>query len=140
MLFRSHDQQLFTTSITWFWKKLANLRKTRSFERSISAGITLNDQPNPARNINGTLTWSFNDFVSLKVHEAWDLASDRQTEWGMSAMLTHPSECWGFAFHWDWLRSRQPKFGEVGFQVLLNFDGSGFIGKGQGGGTIFGGG
>jgi hypothetical protein len=135
-----HDQQLFNTSLTWYWKKLANLRRTRFFERSITASLTLNDQPNPARNIGGYITWSFNDFASVQLHEAWDLTAHQQTEWSAAAMVTHPSECWGLAFHWDWQRSRDPS-GQVGFQVLLNLDGSGFLGKGmgssQGQGTFF---
>jgi lipopolysaccharide assembly outer membrane protein LptD (OstA) len=136
-----HDQQYFTTSLTWYWQRHANLRRTHFFERSISLGWTLNDQPNPARNIGGTLTWSFNDFFSLRFKESFDLNAKQQTGWEANAVVTHPSECWGLGFHWDWNSSRRPNMGEVGFQVLLNLDGSGFRGHGGGaqGGSIFGG-
>jgi hypothetical protein len=82
--------------------------------------------------------------VNLQGKYDWDLNSQTQTDFFLNAIVTHPSECWGLAFHWDWQRSRQPNAGEIGFQLLLNLDGSGFVGrKGQasgGGGSIFGGG
>ncbi len=138
-----HDEQMFTTGLTWYWKKLANLRRTRFFERSIRAGITLDDQPTPSRTVGGTLTWSFNDFVGFWFKYDWDLNAKQQTDWALNVLLTHPSECWGLALHWDWLGSRQPNYGEVGFQILINLDGSGYLGtkgaQGPGGGTLFGG-
>ncbi|MBI0320630.1 hypothetical protein JBF12_48335 [Streptomyces javensis] len=91
----------------------------------------------------GTLTWSFNDFVGFWFKYDWDLNAKQQTDWALNVLLTHPSECWGLALHWDWLGSRQPNYGEVGFQILINLDGSGYLGtkgaQGPGGGTLFGG-
>ncbi|MGZ3739026.1 MAG: LPS-assembly protein LptD [Bdellovibrionota bacterium] len=137
-----HDVQTFTTSFTWYWKRLANLRRTHFFERSLRANTTLNGQPNPSRSAGGALVWSFNDFVSVQLKEDWDLSTQSQSDWAIQSVISHPSECWGFAFHWDWQRSRSPNNGEVGFQILLNLEGTGFMGKGggtQGAGSIFGG-
>lgn len=127
-----HDTETFNTSFTWYWKRLQNLRRTHYFQRSISANVSLNGQPNPGQSVGGTLTWSFNDFFTVQGKDDWDIRAHTQTDWAVNAVLTHPSECWGLAFHWDWNRTRSPNAGEVGFQVLLNLDGTGFLGKGAG--------
>jgi hypothetical protein len=128
-----HDTQTFNTSFTWYWKRLPNLRRTHFFQRSISATAGLNGQPNPGQSVGTTLTWSFNDYFTVQGKDDWDIRAHTLNDWALNAVLTHPSECWGLAFHWDWNRSRSPNPGEVGFQVLLNLDGTGFLGKGAGG-------
>lgn len=140
-----HDVQTFTNSLTWYWKRLQNLRRTRFFERSIAVHATLNGDgyPQAGRSVGGDLTWSFNDFASVHGKYEWDINARKQNEWAVNALLSHPSECWGLAFHWDWKRTRGDKVGDLGFQVLLNLDGSGFIGKKNGdntGTSVFGGG
>jgi lipopolysaccharide assembly outer membrane protein LptD (OstA) len=137
-----HDTQTFNTSFTWFWQRHLNLRRTHFFERSLSASASLNGQPNPGQSVGATITWSFNDYFTVQGKEDWDIRAHINSDYAINAVLTHPSECWGLAFHWDWNRARSPNLGEVGFQVLLNLDGTGFLGKGSGStgaGSYFGG-
>jgi hypothetical protein len=134
-----YGKTTFTTGLTWIWKKFTNLRKTRSFERSMTFDWTLNDQPNPSRTVDAGVVWSFNDFMQIDGKYYWDLNAQMQTRFDINAMITHPSECWGLALHWDWQQARQPNHGDIGFQLLLNLDGNGFTNtKGQGSGGMFG--
>jgi LPS-assembly protein len=136
------NKHFVSTSATWYITRLTNLRATRSFVRSISGNFTIAPLPNPSRTVGGSLDWSFNDFLNLKLNYAYDLFSKHQTSWGAQTTLTHHSECWGVLFRYDWLRNRQ-KQSEVGFELLLNLMGTGFLGSStmQGGGPagVFGG-
>lgn len=125
---RFRNQHWVTTNLSWYWQRLQNLRKTRSFERSITLGYTYRDHlPAESHTVGGTLQWSFNDFLSLSLNDNFDIYASRNVSWEAVAKVTHPSECWGLLFRYDWQRSRKVN-GEFGFQVLLNLDGSGFFG------------
>ncbi|MGZ3713179.1 MAG: hypothetical protein ACXVBE_15550, partial [Bdellovibrionota bacterium] len=118
----------FTTSLTWEWEHLTNLRKTRSFVRSMDLNFSSTSFPTYSRTIGGDIIWSINDFVGLKSGYNYDLMAKRQNSWNAMTQITHPSECWGLAFSYDWNQYRQPNKGEVGFQLLLNLMGTGFTG------------
>ncbi len=151
-----HNKERFTTNIVWYWKRLQNMRRTRTFERSMTLDYTNNSQPVPAKSMGATINWSFSDFVTLQLRGAYDLrVSDhpikllgheivggQQMTWGSNLLLTHPSECWGLLFHYDWQRSRD-KNGDLGFELLLNLTGNGFMGSksmgSSGGPSAFGG-
>ena len=126
---RFRGQHWLTTSLTWYWKRFENLRKTRTFERSLQASYTYKDHlPTESRTVNGTLVWSFNDFVKQSMAYGYDLYEQKQMSWAATTTLTHPSECWGLAFRYDWARHRE-KNAQVGFEVLLNLTGTGFLGQ-----------
>lgn len=137
-----HNKHIFTTGLTWEWIHLANLRKTRSFIRSISLNYSNSSQPNPSRSASTNLVWSVNDFVGFKAGYGYDLMASKQQAWDALAQVTHPSECWGLAFRYNWNRYRSPNKGEVGFELLLNLMGTGFTGFNREGGSggVFGGG
>lgn|GEM_PF-1153632 len=131
------DKHWVTTSLTWYWKKLQNLRKTRTFQRSVALNYANKSRPSASHTIGGTLNWSFNDFINLSLTDAYDFIGDtttgpRNISWGATAILTHPSECWGLALRYEWARFRSPN-SQVGFQVLLNLTGTGFYGATGGG-------
>lgn len=132
-------QHWVTTNLTWYWKKLENLRRTRKFERSLALNYTYKDHlPTESRTVGGTLVWSLNDFVKQTVSYGFDLYEQTQISWAATTILTHPSDCWGLAFRYDWARHRNPNSGQVGFEVLLNLTGTGFLGQDNNEG-IFGG-
>jgi LptD protein/OstA-like protein len=146
------DRHWVTTSLTWYWTKLMNLRKTRLFERSLKFNFTATPKLDPSggsRSIGGTLSWSFNDFVNLKLQHSYDLLTLHTVDWGAVATVTHPSECWGLILRYDWNRSRgtsgtNSKPNELGFELLLNLTGTGFmnansVGKDNNGSGVFGG-
>lgn len=125
---RFRNQHWVTTDLTWYWQRLQNLRKTRSFQRSVSLRYTYRDHlPSESRTVGGTLDWSFNDFLNLRLTESFDIYERRHVSWGAVATITHPSECWGLLLRYDWERARLEN-SDFGFQVLINLDGSGFFG------------
>jgi hypothetical protein len=79
----------------------------------------------------------------VKLLYQFDLLADSQLQWTALTQLTHPSECWGLAFRYDWLGSRKPVRHEMGLELLLNLTGTGFMGFSQGGSSgesgVFGG-
>lgn len=133
------------TALDWNWVSMTNLRKTRSFERGVSLSYTNNSLPDASRNIGSDLRWSVNDFINMKLKYNFDLLSHNQLQWTAMTQLVHPSECWGVALHYDWLRTRTPVNHELGFELLLNITGAGFMGTapgasgGSGHSTVFGG-
>lgn len=138
------NKHYFSTGLTWELASLTNLRKTRSFQRTIELGFTNSSHPNAARSVSTSITWALNDFVSSKLNYSYDLLAKNQTSWGASTILTHSSECWGLLFRYDWSRSGTPKRGELGAELLFNLMGTGFQGSDsfrQGGGPagVFGG-
>ncbi len=123
-------QHWVSTSLTWYWKKLQNLRKTRTFERSISLNYTYKDHlPTESRTVGGTLSWSLNDFVMQRLSYSYDLYYQSQLSWSANTILTHPSECWGVSLRYEWARHLNPKNAQLGFEVLLNLTGTGFLGQ-----------
>ncbi|MCO5143096.1 MAG: hypothetical protein M9962_08405 [Oligoflexia bacterium] len=125
------NKHVLSTSFTWTFANLTNLRRTRSFVRSISGNFTNASQPNPSRTIGGDLRWSFNDFVNIRIGYNYDLLAKNQLSWYTSSIFTHSSECWGLAFRYDWNRNRSPKHGDIGFELLLNLIGTGWLGSEQ---------
>jgi len=124
------DKHWVTTSLTWYWKRMQNLRRTRRFERSVSLNYANKSEPGSSHTVGGTLNWSLNDFVYLKFSDAYDILNSKNDAWAISAILTHPSDCWGLALNWDWARTRAAgDLGQVGFQVLINLTGTGFMGS-----------
>lgn len=138
-----HNKHYIGTSFTWYLENLTNLRKTRSFVRSISATFTNSSQPNPSRTVGGILNWSFSDFVNFRLEHHYDLLARNQMNWAAQTIFTHHSECWGLATRYSWDRARTPQRSDIGFQVLWNPMGTGFLGasgSSQGGpGGVFGG-
>lgn len=126
---RFRGQHWLSTSLTWYWKKLENLRKTRMFERSVNLSYTYRDHlPNESRTVGGTLVWSYNDFVKQSVKYEYDMYTQSQINWAAALILTHPSDCWGLALRYDWARHKDPN-AQLGFQVLINLTGTGFYGQ-----------
>jgi hypothetical protein len=109
----------------------------------VKGRFTNSSQPNPSRTIGGDLDWSFTDFVNLKFVYDYDLLSHKQLDWSAQTILTHNSECWGILVRYDWLRNRKLGSSEIGFQLLLNLMGTGFLGQSgagsSGAGGVFGG-
>lgn len=138
-----NNKHSLSTSATWYLQSLTNLRSTRSFVRSLSGNFSITPDPNRSRTVGGGLDWSFNDFVNLKFNYGYDLLSKHQLSWSAQTTLTHHSECWGVLVRYDWLRTREPKHSVIGFELLLNLMGTGFLGSkqaGEGGpGGVFGG-
>ena len=115
------------TNLAWSWVNRTNLRRTRSFVRQTRIGYTNANPPSPSRTAVGALEWSLNDFTNVKLDYNFDLLAKSQIGWAAVTNLTHPSECWGLSIRYDWRRDRAPKHYEVGFQLLLNLDGTGFM-------------
>lgn len=135
------NKQFISTSFTWFLKRSENLRRTRSFVRSVSAGFTNSSVPNRSRTARAELNWSLNDFVNTNVIYQYDLLAKSQMDWGARLTLTHPSECWGIRLNYDWQTNRRQK-ADYGFKLLLNLMGTGFLDGDQlqgGPGGVFGG-
>lgn len=125
------NKSFVTADFTWYLKSLTNLRRTRSFVRSLAGSFTSGSEPNPSRTARGVVNWSFNDFVSTRLDYGYDLKAQLQLDWSARLLLTHPSECWGVMANYNWLRNRKPNRAEVGFQLLLNVMGTGFLGNDQ---------
>lgn len=139
------NKHFISTSFTWYLQNLTNLRKTRSFVRSVKGRFTNSSHPNPSRTIGGELNWSFTDFVNTRLVYDYDLLSKKQLGWSAQTVLTHHSECWGILVRYDWLRNRgtgSRNSSNIGFQLLLNLMGTGFMGYNEGDsgpGGVFGG-
>ncbi len=140
------NKHYISTSFTWSFQSLTNLRKTRSFVRSISGGFTNASNPNASRTLSSGLNWSFNDLVSMQLGYRYDLLSKNQLNWSAKTTLTHHSECWGLQLMYDWKRATsesQKSNANFAFQLLFNPMGLGFSGAnqtGEGGpGQVFGG-
>jgi LPS-assembly protein len=125
------NKSFLTADFTWYLQSLTNLRRTRSFVRSLAGNFTVGSQPNPSRTARAIVNWSFNDFVSTRFDYGFDLLAKNQLDWSARLMLTHPSECWGVMANYSWLRNRGINKAEVGFQLLLNVMGTGFLGGDQ---------
>jgi lipopolysaccharide assembly outer membrane protein LptD (OstA) len=117
-----------STSLTYRLADLRNLRGTRSFVRTISAGFTNSSQPNRSRTFSTNLVWSLNDLLNVKLAYNYDLLVKNQLAWSSNFLFTHSSECWGLSFQYDWQRNRSPKKGNFDFQILVNLLGTGFFG------------
>ena len=120
-----------STSFTYFLKNLSNLRRTRSFVRSVTGSFSSISQPSPSRSVASEVNWSLNDFFGVKLHYEYDLLAKNQLNWSAQTVLTHHSECWGVLLRYDWLRSRTPRKSEVGFELLVNLLGTGWLGSSQ---------
>lgn len=120
------NRSFLTADFTWYLQSLTNLRRTRSFVRSLAGNFTVGAVPNPSRTARAKIDWSFNDFVSTRFDYGYDLLAKGQLDWSARLVLTHPSECWGVMANYTWLRNRRPNRAEVGFQLLLNLMGTGF--------------
>ena len=125
------NKHFVTASLQWYLQKLSNERKTRSFVRSLEGYFTYGSRPNPSRTARAVVNWSFNDLVSAKIDYSFDLLEKNQLDWSARLLLTHPSECWGLSTSYNWLRNRSEQKGELGFQLLLNLLGTGFLGGDQ---------
>ncbi|RZA09905.1 MAG: hypothetical protein EOP11_00075 [Proteobacteria bacterium] len=125
------NKSFLTADFSWYLQSLTNLRKTRSFVRSIAGNFTVGSEPNPSRTARGIVNWSFNDFVSSRFDYGFDLRAKNQLDWTARVIVTHPSECWGVMANYTWLKNRNPNRAEVGFQLLLNLMGTGFLGADQ---------
>lgn len=121
------DEHEFTTSFTYTWKNLENLRRTRSFNRSISLNYADNSAPNSSHSIGSSLNWSFNDFINFTIAENYDLNAEKMVNWNSNLQLMHPSECWGLLFTYNWQRTRQTP-SEFQFELQINLTGGGLVG------------
>lgn len=139
------DRHEFNTSISYSWLKMENLTRTRSLNRSVS--ITYSDKNTPpaanvSRSVGGSLNWSINDFAQVNLANSYNIHTKQMVEWNANVILTHPSECWGLLFRYDWKRAREPKNADLGFELLLNLVGTGLMGTkntGSGGTGLLGG-
>lgn len=122
------NKHYISSNLTWNLQNLTNLRKTRSFVRSISTNFTIAPQPTLSRTVGGGLDWSFNDFANLKLAYNYDILAKSQLSWSAQTTFTHHSECWGILLRYDWLKNRAPERAELGFELLLNLMGTGFTG------------
>ena len=127
------NRRYFSSSISWEFQKLQNLKKTRTYSRSISLKYTNSTLPySGSHSVGGTFDWSYNDLMNTKLEYRYDFLSEMQVGWSIANTFIHPSECWGVMARYDWSPSSSTgNRGNFGFQFLLNLMGTGFSGPDQ---------
>ncbi|NUM88410.1 MAG: LPS-assembly protein LptD [Bdellovibrionales bacterium] len=122
------NKHTVSTSATWYLKKLANARGTRTFERSISVNFSNSSQPVPSRTGEVFLNWSFNDFMSVGFEHQRDFLARKRLKNLIRTTYTSPSECWRLGLSYS---QRHNTGTEWGFDLGINLMGQGYVGLSQ---------
>jgi LPS-assembly protein len=100
-----------------------------SFDRSISLGYSYSGLNTQVSNIQGSATWSVNDYILPSINASYNALTKLYLEWGGSLSFQHPSRCWRFGISAHRYRCVQTGLcTDAGIDLSLNLTGAGFGG------------